>query len=74
MLAFKACTYNFLTLVCTKVFLLTTFLSLLTKNKGRGSTLREDVILKDIITDDGSLKVTVAFSETDDNILVLLVF
>ena len=74
MLAFKAYTYNFLTLACTEVFLLTTFLGLLTKNKGRGDILGENVVLKDTTTNNSSLEVTVVFSETDDNILVSPVF
>ena len=74
MLAFKACTYNFLTLACTEVFLLTTFLGLLTRNEGRKGIPEEDVVLKDVTTDNGSLEVTVVFSETDDNILVSPVF
>ena len=74
MLAFKTYTYNFLILACTEVFLLTTFLGLLTKNKGRGDILGENVVLKDTTTNNSSLEVTVVFSETDDNILVSPVF
>ena len=74
MLAFKTYTYNFLILACTEVFLLTTFLGLLTKNKGRGDILGENVVLKDTTTNNSSLEVTVVFLETDDNILVSPVF
>jgi len=74
MLAFEACTYNFLTLACTKVFLLTTFLALLTRDKGRGDTLGEDVVLEGMTTNDGGLEVTVVFFRTDDDILVSPVF
>ena len=74
MLAFKACTYNFLTLACTEVFLLTIFLGLLTRNEGREGIPGEDVILKDVTTDNSSLEVTVVFLGTDDNILVSPVF
>jgi len=73
MLAFEACIYNFLILACTEVFLLTTFLGLLTKDEGRGGTLGEDVVLEGVTTDDGGLGVTVVFLGTDDNILVSLV-
>ena len=74
MLAFKAYTYNFLTLACTEVFLLTIFLGLLTRNEGREGIPGEDVILKDVTTDNSSLEVTVVFLGTDDNILVSPVF
>jgi len=74
MLAFEACAYDFLILACTKVFLLTTFLSLLTRNKGKGGISEEDVVLEDVTTDDGGSGVIVVFSGTDDNILVSLVF
>ena len=66
--------YNFLTLACTKVLLLTTFLGLLTRDEGRGGTPEEDVVLKGTTTDDGGLGVTVVFLGTDDDILVLPVF
>jgi len=74
MLAFEACVYNFLTLACTKVLLLTTFLGLLTRDKSRGGTLGEDVVLEGTTTDDGGLGVTVVFSGTNDDILVSPVF
>lgn len=61
-------------LAYTKVFLSTIFLGLLTRNKSRRSTLREDVVLKNITINDSSLKVIVIFLKTDNNILVLLVF
>ena len=74
MLVFEACTYDFLILACTKVFLLTTFLALLTRDKGRGNTLGEDVVLEGMTTNDGGLEVTVVFFRTDDDILVSPVF
>jgi len=73
-LAFETYTYDFLTLACTEVFLLTTFLDLLTRNEDRGGTPGEDVVLEGTTTNDGGLGVTVVFSGTDDDILVLLVF
>jgi len=66
--------YSSLTLACTKVFLLITFLGLLTRDEGRGGILGEDIILEGVTTDDGSLGVTVVFSGTDDDILVSPVF
>ena len=74
MLAFEACTYDFLTLACTEVFLLITFLGLLTRAEGRGGILGEDVVLEGVITDDGGSGVTVVFSGTDNDILVSPVF
>jgi len=74
MLAFEACVYDFLTLACTEVFLLTTFLGLLIRDEGRGGIPGEDVILKGVTTDDSSSGVTVVFLGTDDNILVSPVF
>ena len=74
MLAFEACTYGFLTLACTEVFLLTTFLGLLTRNEGREDIPGEDVVLEGATTDDGGSGVTVVFLGTDDNILVSPVF
>jgi len=74
MLVFEACTYDFLTLACTEVFLLTTFLGLLTRDEDKGDILGEDVVLEGVTTNDGSLGVTVVFLETDDDILVLPVF
>ena len=74
MLVFEVCIYNFLTLACTKVFLLIIFLGLLTRNEGRGGTPEEDIVLESMTTDNGGSEVTVVFLETDDNILVLLVF
>jgi len=66
--------YDFLTLACTEVFLLTTFLGLLTKDEDRGGTLEEDVVLEDMTTNNGSSGVTVVFLGTDDDILVSPVF
>jgi len=66
--------YNFLTLACTKVFLLTTFLGLLTRDEGRRGTPGEDVVLEGTTTDDGGLGVIVVFLGTDDDILVSPVF
>ena len=74
MLAFEACTYDFSILACTEVFLLTTFLGLLTRNEGKGGTLEEDVVLEGTTTNDGGSGVTVVFSGTDNNILVSPVF
>jgi len=74
MLVFKACIYDFLILACTEVFLLTTFLSLLTRDKNRGGIPGEDVVLEGMTTNDSSLEVTVVFSGTDNNILDSLVF
>jgi len=73
MLAFEACTYDFLTLACTEVFLLTTFLGLLTRDKSRKGTPEEDVVLEGATTNDGGSGVTVVFLGTDNDILVLLV-
>ena len=58
--------YDFLILACTKVFLLTTFLSLLTRDKDRGGIPGEDVVLEGMTTNDGSLEATVVFSGTDN--------
>jgi len=73
-LAFEACIYNFLILVCTEVFLLTTFLGLLTRDEDRGGILEKDVVLEGITTDGGGSAVIVVFLGTDNNILVLPVF
>jgi len=74
MLAFEACAYNFLILAYTEVFLLTTFLGLLTRDEGRGGTPGEDVVLEGTTTNDDGSGVTVVFSGTDDDILVSPVF
>ena len=74
MLAFEACMYDFLTLACTEVFLLTIFLGLLTRDEGRGDIPGEDVVLEGMTTNDGGSGVTVVFSGTDDDILVSPVF
>jgi len=61
MLAFEGYVYNFLILACTKVFLLTTFLSLLTRDEGRGYILGENIVLEGVTTNDGGLEVTILF-------------
>ena len=73
-LAFEACIYDFLILACTEVFLLTTFLGLLTRDEDRGGILEKDVVLEGITTDGGGLAVIVVFLGTDNNILVSPVF
>jgi len=65
MLAFEACIYDFLTLACTEVFLLTIFLGLLTRDKSRRGIPGEDVVFEGATTNDGGLGVTVVFLETD---------
>ena len=74
MLVFKACVYDFLILAYTEVFLLTTFLGLLTRDEGREGILGEDIVLEGVTTNDGSLEVTVVFLETNNDILVSPVF
>ena len=65
MLAFEACIYDFLTLACTEVFLLTIFLGLLTRDKSIRGTPGEDVVFEGATTNNGGLGVTVVFLETD---------
>ena len=74
MLAFETYMYDFLILACTEVFLLTTFLGLLTRDEDREDTPGEDVVLEDMTTDDSGSGVTAVCSETDDDILVSSVF